>query len=359
MDALQQPSRDVRGRRWRLSPINRARWMRFKGNRLACISLWVFLALFGISLFAEFIANDKPLVFEHNGSLHFPILFTYTEADLGGVFETEAVYGDPYVQALIEDAGGWMVWPLIPFSYDTLDILIDEAAPAPPSERHWLGTDSASRDTLARIIYGFRLSVIFGLLLTIFNATLGILIGAVQGYFGGLTDLLGQRVVEIWQNLPVLFLLIILASIVEPNFFWLLGLLVLINWTALVGVTRAEFLKTRNLEYVTGARAMGVKNFTIMRRHVLPNAMVAAVTFTPFLLNGSITTLTALDFLGFGLPPGSPSLGELLAQAKSNIQAPWLGLSGFATLALMLTLLIFVGEGVRDAFDPRRVRVAA
>jgi microcin C transport system permease protein len=351
------PSTGVRaepGGLFRLSPITRRRWRNFKNHKLGFYSLWIFLALFGASLFAEFIANDKPIVFSHQDQLWFPIFSSYTEVELGGEFETEADYTDPFVQNLIEDSGGWMLWPPIRFSYDTIDLFIDQPAPAPPSGRHLLGTDDGAKDTLARLIYGFRLSVLFGLALTAMSATIGLLVGATQGYFGGLVDLFGMRMVEIWQGLPVLFLLIILASLVEPNFFWLLGLLVLFNWTFLVGVTRAEFLKTRNFEYVKAARAMGVRNVTIMRKHVLPNAMVAALTFTPFLLNGSITLLTALDFLGFGLPPGSASLGELLAQGKANIQAPWLGITGFVTLAVMLTLLIFIGEAVRDAFDPRR-----
>lgn len=349
--------RKVKGeprRRFRFSPITRRRWRNFKNHKLGYYSLWIFLVLFGTTLLAEFIANDTPIVFSHQDQLWFPIFVSYTEVELGGEFATEADYTDPFVQNLIEGSGGWIVWPVIRFSYDTIDLFIDQPAPAPPSARHLLGTDDGAKDTLARLIYGFRLSVCFGLALTAMSASIGVMVGATQGYFGGLVDLLGQRVVEIWQGLPVLFLLIILASLVEPSFFWLLGLLVLFNWIFLVGVTRAEFLKTRNFEYVKAARAMGVRDFTIMRKHVLPNATVAALTFTPFLLNGSITLLTALDFLGFGLPPGSASLGELLAQGKANIQAPWLGITGFVTLAVMLTLLIFIGEAVRDAFDPRR-----
>ena len=336
----------------RFSPLARRRWANFKANRRGYYSLWIFLSIFTFTLFAELIANDEPIVMVQDGTWRFPVFVTYTEADLGGELPVPADFHDPYVRELVE--GAWAVWPLIPFSYDTIDYRIGQATPAPPSQHHWLGTDSVAKDTLARLIYGFRLSVLFGILLTLASSVLGIAVGAVQGYFGGMVDLVGQRFVEVWQGLPILFLLIILASIVEPGFGWLLGLLVLFGWMALVGVVRAEFLRARNLDFVRAARALGVSNLVIMRRHVLPNAMVAALTFLPFLLNGAITTLTALDFLGFGLPAGSPSLGELLRQGQANLHAPWLGLSGFLTLAVMLTLLIFIGEAVRDAFDPRR-----
>jgi microcin C transport system permease protein len=282
-----------------------------------------------------------------------PVLVSYPETVFGGEFPTEADYRDPEVVRLI-DAKGWMVWPPIPYSFDTVARDLGRPAPAPPSARHWLGTDDQARDVAARLIYGFRISVLFGLILTVLSSIVGVSAGAVQGYFGGLTDLLFQRFMEVWSGLPVLYLLIILASVVEPSFWWLLGLMLLFSWMALVGVVRAEFLRARNFDYVRAARALGVQPLTIMRRHVLPNAMVATLTFMPFILNGSITTLTSLDFLGFGLPPGSPSLGELLAQGKNNLQAPWLGLTGFAVLATMLSLLIFVGEAVRDAFDPRK-----
>ncbi len=337
-----------------LTPLTRRRLRNFRANRRGFWSLWVFLALFGISLCSELIANDKPIVMRHNGELWFPVLFSYTEQELGGEFSTEAKYEDPYVQDLIRNSGGWMTWPLIRFRYDTIDWFTDEGAPAPPSARHWLGTDDGARDVTARLLYGFRLSVSFGLALTLVASLIGITAGAVQGFFGGNVDLIGQRIIEIWASLPVLFLLIILSSMVEPGPLVLLGLLVLFGWMTLVSVVRAEFLRARNFDFVRAARSLGVGNATIMRRHVLPNAMVATLTYLPFILNGSITTLTALDFLGFGLPPGSASLGELLAQGKANIQTPWLGLTGFATLAVMLTLLIFVGEAVRDAFDPRR-----
>jgi microcin C transport system permease protein len=282
-----------------------------------------------------------------------PILHDYAETQFGGFLPTAADYRDPEITALIQ-AQGWMLWPPIRFHYDTINYHLPMPAPSPPSAQNWLGTDDQGRDVAARMIYGFRISVLFGLVLTLFSSIIGIAAGAVQGYFGGWTDLTFQRVIEIWQGLPILYLLIILASVVEPNFWWLLGLMLAFTWMGLVGVVRAEFLRVRNFDYVRAARALGVGNFKIMYRHILPNAMVAALTFMPFILNGAITTLTALDFLGFGLPPGSPSLGELLQQGKNNLQAPWLGLSAFGVLAVMLSLLIFIGEAVRDAFDPRK-----
>jgi microcin C transport system permease protein len=336
------------------SPLTQRRWANFKANKRGYWSLWIISTMMIVSFFAEFIANDKPLVLQYADTLYFPVLVSYPETEFGGVFETEAVYRSEAVQELIEDGDGWMVWPLIPFSFDTIDLNTAGAVPEAPSARHWLGTDDVARDVTARIIYGFRLSILFGLALTFFSAVIGITVGATQGYFGGLVDLIGQRIVEIWAGLPMLFLIIILTSLFEPNPVALLLLLLLFNWMALVAVVRAEFLRTRNFDYVNAAKALGEKDFTIMWRYILPNAMVATLTFLPFVLNGSITTLTSLDFLGFGLPSGYPSLGELLAQGKANIQAPWLGLSGFFTLAIMLTLLVFVGEGVRDAFDPRR-----
>ena len=342
-----------------LSALTRRRLANFRANRRGYWSLWIFLALFGFSLISEVIANDKPILMRHNGELWAPVLFVYTERELGGEFATEAKYEDPYVQDLVRGSGGWMLWPPIRFAHDTIDWFTDEGAPAPPSARHLLGTDDGARDVAARLLYGFRLSVSFGLALTLVASVIGIAAGATQGYFGGKIDLIGQRMIEIWAGLPVLFLLIILSSMVEPSALVLLGLLVLFSWMTLVSVVRAEFLRARNFDFVRAAQSLGVGNATIMRRHVLPNAMVATLTYLPFILNGSITTLTALDFLGFGLPAGSASLGELLAQGKANIQTPWLGLTGFATLAIMLTLLIFVGEGVRDAFDPRRAEGVA
>jgi microcin C transport system permease protein len=290
----------------------------------------------------------------YDGAVYVPVLVRYPETAFGGVFPTEAAYRDPQVQQLIE-ARGWMLWPPIPFRYDTINDEVQGPVPAPPSRSNWLGTDDQGRDLLARLVYGFRISVLFGLALTLLSSVIGVAAGAVQGYFGGQLDLLFQRFLEIWSGLPVLYLLIILASIVEPNFWWLLGLMLLFSWMALVGVVRAEFLRARNFDYVRAARALGVENRRIIVRHVLPNAMVATLTFLPFILNGSITTLTALDFLGFGLPPGSPSLGEILAQGKANLQAPWLGITGFVVVAVILSLLVFVGEAVRDAFDPRKV----
>jgi microcin C transport system permease protein len=339
----------------RITPLTRRRIENFKANRRGFWSLWIFLVLFVTSLFAEFIANDRPLVVDYAGHLYFPVLRDYPETTYGGFFPTETDYRDPVVKEEI-DAKGWMVWPLIPFSYTTITNA-PGPFPAPPSATDWLGTDDQGRDVLARLIYGFRVSVLFGLTLTIASSIIGVAAGAVQGYFGGLVDLGFQRFIEIWDGLPVLYLLIILATFVEPNFWWLLGLMLLFSWTALVGVVRAEFLRARNFDYVRAARALGVSDPVIIWRHVLPNATVATITFMPFILNGSITTLTSLDFLGFGLPPGSASLGELLAQGKANLQAPWLGITAFVVLALMLSLLIFIGEAVRDAFDPRKVRM--
>ena len=336
-----------------LSPLMRRRIANFRANRRGFWSLWIFLALFGLSLFAEVIANDRPLLVRYDGRLYVPFAIEYPETTFGGVFPTETVYRDPVVRREIE-AKGWMLWSPVPFSYDTINYELAVPAPAPPSRVNWLGTDDQGRDLLARLIYGFRTSVLFGLILTVLSSIIGVVAGGVQGYFGGRVDLFFQRFLEIWSGMPVLYLLIILASIVEPNFWWLLGLMLLFSWMALVGVVRAEFLRARNFDYVRAARALGVANTVIMRRHVLPNAMVATLTFMPFILNGSITTLTSLDFLGFGLPPGSPSLGEILAQGKANLQAPWLGITGFLVLAVMLSLLIFIGEAVRDAFDPRK-----
>ncbi len=353
--ALRGPAPDIADRflGLRVTPLTRRRLRSFRANRRGFWSLWIFLLLFVASLFAEFIANDRPLLVRYEGAFYFPILRDYPETAFGGVFETDAVYTDPVVQRLIEDRG-WAIWPLIPFSYNTVILDLPGPAPSAPSARNWLGTDDQARDVVARVIYGFRISVAFGLVLTFFSTILGVAAGAVQGYFGGLLDITFQRFLEMWSGLPTLFILIILASVVTPSFWWLLGLMLLFAWTWPVGVVRAEFLRARNFEYVRAARALGVRDIKIMFRHLLPNAMVAMLTFLPFTLGGAVTTLTALDFLGFGLPPGSPSLGELLSQGKVNLQAPWLGISGFAVLALLLTLLIFIGEAVRDAFDPRK-----
>jgi microcin C transport system permease protein len=337
----------------RLNAINRRRLANFRANRRGYVSLHLFMVLFVVSLFAELIANDRPLLISYDGQLYYPLFQSYPETTFGGFFPTEAAYTDPEVQELIAEKG-WAIWPPIPYSYNTVAYDLTGPAPSPPSAQHWLGTDDQARDVMARVIYGFRISVLFGLTLTILSSIIGVMAGAVQGYHGGWLDLLFQRFIEIWNSMPTLFMLIILASIITPSFWWLLGLLLLFSWTALVGLVRAEFLRARNFDFVRAARALGVGNLTIMVRHILPNAMVATITFMPFILIGSIVSLTSLDFLGFGLPPGSPSLGDLLAQGKNNLQAPWLGITGFLVMAVMLSLLIFIGEAVRDAFDPRK-----
>jgi len=336
-----------------VSPLNARRLENFKANRRGFFSLWIFLALFIPTLFAEFIANDKPLLVKYEGSYFVPVIVDYAETTFGGDFPTSADYRDPFIANKIKKSG-WMFWTPVRYSYDTINYDLPVPAPAPPGAENWLGTDDQGRDVVARAIYGFRISVLFGLTLTILSSVIGVAAGAVQGYFGGVIDLVFQRFIEIWGGLPMLFLLIILASIVEPNFWWLLGLMLLFSWVGLVGVVRAEFLRARNFDYVKAAHALGVSNRVIMFKHILPNAMVATLTFLPFILNSSIVTLTSLDFLGFGLPAGSPSLGELLIQGKANLQAPWLGITAFMVLAVMLSLLVFVGEAVRDAFDPRK-----
>ncbi|KZY74977.1 ABC transporter permease [Oleiphilus sp. HI0071] len=338
--------------RW--SPLNQRRLANFKANRRGYYSLWIFLTLFIASLFAELIANDKPLIVYFDGGIYTPIANLYSETEFGGEFETEADYRDEYVIELIEEKG-WILWPPIRFSYDTHNYQLETPAPSAPTTINILGTDDQARDVMARVIYGFRISVLFGLALTIFSSIVGVAVGALQGYYGGKIDLIGQRFIEIWSGLPVLFLLIILSSVIEPTFWWLLGIMLLFSWMGLVDVVRAEFLRARNLEYVRAARALGLNNAGIMFRHILPNAMVATLTFMPFILTGSITTLTSLDFLGFGLPPGSPSLGELISQGKTNLHAPWLGMTAFIVLAVMLSLLVFIGEAFRDAFDPRKI----
>ncbi|MDA0790045.1 MAG: ABC transporter permease [Proteobacteria bacterium] len=355
--ATGRPARDInREPSWleaRVTPITLRRLNNFRNNRRGVWSLRIFLVLFITSLLAEVIANDRPLLVIFDGDLYWPTFVDYPETRFGGDFETAADYRDEFVAELINEKGS-MLWPPIRFSYDTINYELPVPAPAPPSAVNWLGSDDQGRDVLARLIYGFRISVLFGLVLTALSAFVGISIGALQGFYGGLTDLLGQRFIEIWAGMPILYLLIIVASVLTPNFWWLLGLMLLFSWMGFVGVVRAEFLRARNLDFVKAARALGIPDRTLIVRHVLPNAMVATITFMPFTLSGSITTLTALDFLGFGLPPGSPSLGELLNQGKSNLQAPWLGISGFVVIALMLSLLVFIGEAVRDAFDPRR-----
>ncbi len=336
-----------------LTPIQQRRLRNFRNNRRGFWSLWVFLAIFGLTLVAELIANDKPLMISYQDTLYFPVVERVPEEIFGGFLPTDADYRDPFISDEIL-ANGWMLWPPIRFTYDTINYNLDVPSPAPPSAVNWLGTDDQGRDVAARVIYGFRISVLFGLTLTIASCIVGVLVGAIQGFYGGKIDLIGQRFIEIWSGLPVLYLLIILSGIVQPNFWWLLGIMLLFSWMGLVDVVRAEFLRARNFEYVKAARALGLDNRKIMFRHILPNAMVATLTFLPFILTGAITALTSLDFLGFGLPSGSPSLGELIAQGKANLHAPWLGISAFVSLSLMLTLLVFVGEAVRDAFDPRK-----
>ena len=360
----------------RLSPLNQRRLANFRSNRRGWWSLWIFLVLFIVTLGAEFVANDRPIIVQYKGEILVPALITYPESKFGG-FMALTDYLQPFIETEIAE-NGWAIWPPVRFRYDTKDRNQAFSGANPPSwmlsrdefcqryrlgtddpgchigNYHWLGTDSQGRDVLSRLIYGFRISILFGLILTVFSSIIGVAAGAVQGYFGGWIDLIAQRLIEIWTSVPSLYLLLIVSSVIEPSFWVLLGILLLFSWVALVGIVRAEFLRARNFEYVTAARALGVSNATIMWRHLLPNAMVASLTFMPFILSGSVTTLTSLDFLGFGLPLGSPSLGELLQQGKSNLQAPWLGLTGFFTIAIMMTLLVFIGEAVRDAFDPRK-----
>jgi len=360
----------------RLSPLNQRRLSLFKANRRGYWSFWMFLVLFFVSLFAELLVNDRPIMASYKGELLFPIVNEYDEAKFGG-FLAVTDFRDPYIQKEVED-NGWMLWPLVRYDYRSVNNALPTPAPSKPAflmsrveackaypkgaedigcitgNMNWLGTDDQGRDVVARIIYGFRISVLFGLALTIASSAVGVVAGAVQGYFGGWTDLLFQRFLEVWTSIPTLYLLIILASVITPGFWILLIIMLAFSWTALVGVVRAEFLRGRNFEYVRAARALGLGDRKIIFKHLLPNAMVATLTFMPFITSGSITTLTALDFLGFGLPPGSASLGELLKQGKVNLQAPWLGISGFMIIAFMLSLLVFVGEAVRDAFDPRK-----
>ena len=339
--------------RWDVSPITARRLFNFKANRRGHWSFWIFLVMFLVSLFSEFIANDKPLLIRFDGQFYMPIFTPHPETVFGGEFETEADYTDPFVTDLIEEKG-WLIFPVIPYSFDTPVAELPQPAPSPPSLQNWLGTDDQARDVTARLLYGFRISVLFGLTLTIFASVVGIAAGAVQGYYGGLLDLVFQRFIEVWSSLPTLFLLIIMSSVIVPGFWSLLILLLLFSWMSLVGVVRAEFLRARNFDYIRAARALGVGNRIIMVRHVLPNAMVATITLVPFITAGSLTALTGLDFLGFGLPPGSASLGEMLKQGKDNLQAPWLGIASFLVIAIMLSLMIFIGEAVRDAFDPRK-----
>jgi microcin C transport system permease protein len=337
-----------------MSPISRRRLAIFRSSRRGMVSLAIFGLLFFLSLFAEFLANNRPILVYYDGGLYAPIFRDYPETTFGGDFPTNAVYTDPEVQKLIEEKG-WMLWPPIPYSYDTVAKGEGRTSLQPPSWKHLLGTDDQARDVMARLIYGFRISVLFGLALTIASSIIGIAAGAIQGYFGGLVDLIFQRFLEIWSSMPTLYILIILASLIQPGFWVLLGIMLLFSWMSLVGLVRAEFLRGRNFDYVRAARALGMKDSRIMFRHILPNAMTGSLTFLPFIVAASVTTLTSLDFLGFGLPPGSPSLGELLLQGKNNLNAPWLAFTGFVVVAVMLSLLVFIGEAVRDAFNPRKV----
>ncbi len=379
-DETQKPATTPDATSGWLSPLNKRRWRNFRRNARAFWSLIIFSVLFGLTLLAEFIANDKPILVSYQGELHVPIFRFYPETAFGGTFRTEAVYSDIEVQCLIVSGGldpcfddpegimaqadtgvvdgqdihkGWMLWPLIPYSYDTISDL-GRAAPSPPDADHWLGTDDTARDVLARVIYGFRLSIVFTIIVTTIASLIGIIAGAVQGFFGGWTDLLLQRFIEIWESTPSLYVIIIMFAILGRGFWLLVFLTALFGWTVLVGVVRAEFLRARNFEYVRAAKALGVSNWTIMFRHMLPNAMVATLTMLPFIITGTIATLASLDFLGFGLPSSAPSLGELTLQAKQNLQAPWLAFTAFFTFAIMLSLLVFIFEGIRDAFDPRK-----
>ena len=336
-----------------MSPMMQARTQRFKNNRLGFCCFILFIIIFILSLGAEFIANDKPLLVKYNDSYYTPVFKTYPETTFGGVFETEADYRDPAVQQLIENKG-WALWPVLRYSFQTPNLDLTVPVPSPPTMQNWMGTDDQGRDVLARIIYGLRVSLLFGLALTLFSSFLGIIVGAIQGYYGGWVDLIGQRILEVWGGLPTLFMVMILVSMFTPSVYWLFLIMLLFGWPALVGLVRAEFLRARNLDYVRAARSLGVRDTTIMFRHILPNAMSSSLSQLPFMLTANITALTALDFLGYGLPPDAASLGELLLQGKNNLNAPWLALSGFFTLALVLSLLIYIGEATRDAFDPRR-----
>jgi len=335
------------------TPVWQRHWQAFRSNKRGYWALWIFVTLFVLSLGAELIANEKPLLVSYDNELYVPVFNTYPETTFGGFFESETNYRDPVVKDLIDNKG-WMIWPPIRYSYNTINYDLTVPAPAPPSAENWLGTDDQGRDVLAGLIYGFRISVLFGLVLTILSSIVGIIVGAIQGYYGGWLDLSGQRFLEIWSSMPTLYLIIIISSFVVPSFWTLLVILLLFSWMALVDLVRAEFLRCRNMDYVRAAHAMGVRTPVIMFRHMLPNAMVATLTFLPFILNSAVVTLTSLDFIGFGMPPDAPSLGRLVGQGKANLHAPWLGISVFATLTLMLTLLVFIGEAIRDAFDTRK-----
>lgn len=338
----------------RQQSLLKRRWINFKKNKRGLWSLRIFLVIFVLCMGADFVANDRPILVYYDQGLYVPALKHYPETTFGGQFLTDTNYRDPYVEKLINDKG-FMVWPLIRFRYDTFNYNLKGPAPTPPDLTNLLGTDDQGRDVLARLIYGLRLSLLFGITLTVLSSIIGIIAGAIQGYYGGVVDLAFQRFMEVWSGLPVLFIILIIAGIVTPGFWMLLGIMLLFSWMSLVGLVRAEFLRVRNFDFVKAARALGVNDLTIMWRHILPNAVVASLTFLPFILNGSLVALTSLDFIGFGLPPGSPSLGELLSQGKDNLTAPWLGITSFISLAVLLSLLIFIGEAVRDAFDPRKL----
>ncbi|AXF75036.1 microcin C ABC transporter permease [Erwinia tracheiphila] len=337
-----------------MNPVNQARWARFCHNRRGYWSLWIFAVIFVLCLGAELLANDKPLLVSYQGQIRFPLLINYSESDFGGPLTSAADYQDPWLKSRIEQQG-WAIWAPVRFGDGTINFTSTVPFPSAPSVHNWLGTDANGGDVLARLLYGTRISLLFGLMLTLISSAIGVVVGACQGYYGGRLDLWGQRLIEVWSGMPTLFLIILLSSVIQPGFWWLLAITVLFGWMQLVGVVRAEFLRARNFDYIRAAQALGVSDGKIMLRHMLPNAMVATLTYLPFILCGSITTLTSLDFLGFGLPLGSPSLGELLLQGKNNLQAPWLGITAFLTLAIVLSLLIFIGEAVRDAFDPSKV----
>ncbi|ALF58700.1 ABC transporter permease [Psychrobacter urativorans] len=336
-----------------LNPIWQARLKRFRNNRLGVISLIVFTLVFVVCMAANVIANDKPLIVQYDGAYYFPVVKAYPETTFGGIFETETNYKDPAVQTLI-NSQGYYVMPPIPFADQTPNVELGIPYPAAPNSQNWLGTDDMGRDVLARILYGLRVSLLFGLALTIAGALIGIIVGAIQGYYGGWIDLAGQRFMEVWGGMPQLFMIIILVSLFSPNITVLFAMMLLFGWMGLVGLVRAEFLRARNFDYVRAARNLGVSDGQIMLRHILPNALASSLSQLPFILTANIIALTSLDFLGYGLPPGSPSLGELMVQGKNNLDAPWLALSGFFSLTLVLSLLIFIGEALRDAFDPRR-----
>ena len=336
-----------------INPLFRSYVKKFKTNKRGYYSFIIFMVIFILSLFAEFIANDKPLLISYNNKLYFPIIKSYPETTFGGILPTPTDYQDSFIIEQI-NSHGFMIMPPIPFSYNSINYKVEGHVPSPPSLVNLLGTDDQGRDVAARLIYGFRVSVLFGIILTFFSSIIGVFVGAIQGYFGGRIDLFMQRFMEVWSGLPQLFLLVLVASVFYPSFFTLLCVMLLFSWTSLVGVVRAEFLRTRNFDYVRSAYALGVSDWLIIFRHILPNAMIATITYLPFILCGAIIALTALEFLGMGLPPGTASLGELLRQGKENIDAPWLGISGFIVLAFILSLLIFIGEAFRDAFDSRK-----